>query len=453
MDGQKRSMALQLMARRVGFALLATMFVALLAFPAQARGLIRDADIEYALDRLAAPLIAAAGLNPRRIDVLVINDDRMNAFVVDDRTVFIHSGLILRLDNASELQAVIAHELAHIANGHIARRMANRQAAGTVSAIATALAAAAAAAGEAKAGSALAIGTSSAANRRFLSHTRAEEAAADASGLRYMAEAGVDPSAAYDVLDRFRGQEALSVERQDPYVRAHPLTRDRMRAVEALAAGLPKPQAADPNAAYWFLRAQGKLSAFLRAPAWTLRQVKRNDNSDVGLLRRAVALHRRPDADAAIRTIDALAAKRPNDPFIHELRGQILLESRAFAAARNAYGRAVELAPGNALILAGYGRALLTGENNRDDTRALEVLETARARDPRDPRLLRDLAVAYARTGRPALASLATAERYALLGRGEDAVLHARRAAGALPAGSPARRRADDILTAFRDAS
>ncbi|MEM1066856.1 MAG: M48 family metalloprotease [Pseudomonadota bacterium] len=423
------------------------------AAPAVARSLIRDADIEYALGRLAQPLIAAAGLNANRIDILVINDDSMNAFVVNDRAVFLHSGMILRLDTAAELQAVIAHELAHIANGHIARRMTNRRAAGTVGGIAMALGAVAAASGEAGAGAAMAVGAANSANRRFLTHTRAEEAAADASGVRFMADAGVDPTAAAKVLNRFRGQEALSVDRQDPYIRSHPLTRDRIRAVEGLAAALPVRPGGDSMADYWFARAQGKLSAFLRAPSWTLRRLGDDASSDITMMRRAVALHRQPDPDAARDAINRLVAARPEDPFVHELKGQILLESRAFGPAIAAYEQAAALAPRNALVLAGLGRALLTREDSASTRRALDVLESARARDPRDARMMRDLALAHARLGQNAMASLATAERYALLGRGTDASLHARRALGALPQGSAAWRRADDILRAFENAN
>ncbi|MEM9473823.1 MAG: M48 family metalloprotease [Pseudomonadota bacterium] len=424
-----------------------------LAVPASARSLIRDADIEYALARLAQPLIAAAGINPARITVLVINDDEMNAFVMDGRAVFLNSGLILRLNSAAELQAVIAHEVAHIANGHITRRIANRQAASTTAGIAAALGVAAVLSGDSGAATAALLGGTNSVTRRFLSHTRAEEAAADNSALRFMAEAGIDPHAMSDVLDHFRGQESLVPSRQDPYVRAHPLTRDRIRAVKGLAAALTPAKPADPNADYWFARAQGKLGAFLRAPQWTLRRVDRGDTSDVARMRRAVAYHRQSDVSAALAEIDTLVAERPNDPFYHELRGQILLENRRFSAAIQAYQRAVDLAPSNALVLAGLGQALLTQEDAASTRRALEVLETARSRDARNPRVMRDLAMAYARVGNTGMASLATAERYALLGRGRDAHLHAQRAAGALPTGSPGWRRAEDLLTAFKDAT
>ena len=77
---------------------------------------------------------------------------------------------------------------------------------------------------------------------------------------------------------------------------------------------------------------------------------------------------------------------------------------------------------------------------------ALPVLERARSRDPFDPRMLRDLATAHARLGQPGLASVAAAERYAVLGRMEDAGIHAERASAQLPRGSAGWLRAQDIL-------
>lgn len=411
---------------------------------AEARSILRDPDIEYGLKEIARPLIAAAGLSPAQVDVLVIQDDSMNAFVVDSGTIFIHSGLILRLDGADELQAVIAHELAHIANGHIVRRLGNARAASRIAAIGTALGLAAAATGNGRAGLGTALGAAASAQNAFFAHTRAEESSADAAGLRYMADAGVDPEAMVRVLDIFRGQEALAAGRRDPYVTSHPLTRDRLRDVKGRAAALKIRAADTAKTQYWFSRARGKLSAFLRSPKTTLRQVGKADTSDVALLERAVAYHRQPDPKSARAEIDRLAARRPQDPFVHELRGQILLESRDVKGAVAAYGRAAQLAPQNALILAGYGRALLAAGSDS----ALTVLQKARDRDPGDPRLLRDLAQAYARAGDNGQASLATAERYALLGRLDDAAISAGRAQGLLPRGSPGWRRADDILRA-----
>ncbi|SDI03479.1 M48 family metalloprotease [Lutimaribacter saemankumensis] len=427
----------------------ATALTVTLALPAQARGLIRDPDIEHALGELARPVLNAAGLSPGQVRIMVIDDSSLNAFIVDNRHIFIHSGMLLKLDSPAQVQAVIAHEAAHIQNGHIARRLQSAQAASSISGLGIALALAAAASGaDGRTASGLALGVAGSANRVFMSHTRAEESSADASGLRYMMRAGVDPKAFIDVLNIFRGQELLSETRQDPYARTHPLSRDRLRAVSALA-DAAKTATPPQDAAYWFARATGKLSAFTRAPAWTLRRVADSPTEDIRLMREAIAYHRKPDTRRAMAAIDRLAALRPGDPFVHELRGQILLESRQANAAVAAYKRATDLAPGNALVMGGYGRALLAAGNA---SAARSVLEQARARDFRDASILRDLAVAYAKTGDPGLASVVTAERYALLGRFDDALVHAKRAEGLVPRGSRAGLRAQDVISAAESA-
>ena len=419
----------------------------LMPVQAVAATLLRDADIEYALNRLAAPILQAAGLNPNRIRVLLIDDRTLNAFVADSDHIFIHSGLLLKLDRAAALQAVIAHEAAHIANGHLARRSANLRSARTAAGLGAILAAAAAAGGSGRAAAGLSLGAQSSAMRLFLSHTRAEEASADQSSVRYMVRAGVDPRGAVEVHDLFEGQEALNVGRQDPYMRTHPLSRERARAMEAFVNANPGPQGDSPSATYWFARAQGKLSAFTRAPNWTLRRAGDSPSADIALMREAVAHHRNSDSRRALAAIDRAIAQRPQDPFLYDLKGQILLESRQAGAAVAAYRKAASLAPGHPLILGGQGRALLASEQYGA---ALKVLEQARARDFRDARILRDLSVAYARNGQNAMASLVTAERYAVQGRLKDAGLHAKRAADLLPQGSGPWKRAQDVLRAAK---
>lgn len=422
------------------------------ALQAGAVTLIRDADLEHALSELARPILTAAGLSASNVRVLIIQDDKMNAFIVDNNHIFIHSGLVMRMKNAAMLQSVIAHEAAHIANGHIARRSQNLQRTNTITGLGIALAAAAAAAtGSGDGATALGLGVAGSARRVFMSHTRAEESAADSDGLRYMERAGVDTRGFSEVLELFRGQEVLAEQRQDPYARTHPLSRDRLRAVEAyIQARNATAGARDATAEYWFHRATGKLSAFLRAPSWTLNRAKDSATPDIALMRQAIAWHRTPDPRKAIDAIDRLAAMRPKDPFVHDLRGQILLENRQFAAAVAAYRQAAALAPQNALIQAGYGRALLAADQPKA---ALDALVTARGRDFRNQMMLRDLAVAYAKTGQDGMASLVTAERYALMGRLPDALIHANRASGLLPRGSAPFNRAQDVVFAAEAAS
>lgn len=413
--------------------------------PARAVSLLRDADIEYGLAQLADPILRAAGLSPAQVRVLVVDDSSLNAFIADTQHIFVNSGMLLKLQSARMVQAVIAHEAAHIANGHISRRAGNMRNARTATGIGMALAAAAAISGQVEAGVGIGFGTQSSVMRNFLAHTRAEEASADQSSVRTMVRAGVDPRGAVEVFDLFRGQEALSVGRQDPYVLSHPLTRDRMRAMEGFVAAYGGTLPDDPTAAYWFARVQGKLSAFLRNPNWTLRRLGDSPSHDIALMREAVAYHRQSNLPRALRAIDAAIALRPRDPFLIDLKAEILLESRKAAAAVQTYRQAAAMAPNNALILGGLGRALLASGDFRA---ALPVLEKARGRDWQDARLLRDLAVGYAKTGQPGMASAATAERYAMQGRLSDAAIHAKRAVDQLPRGSAPWQRAQDVLSA-----
>ena len=418
------------------------------AQPARAVSLIRDAEIENALAELSAPILRAAGLSPQQVRILVVDDRSLNAFVINGTAIFIHTGLLLKLESAAQLQSVIAHEAAHISNGHITRRLTNIRGARNTAAFGMVLAAAVAmSTGRGDAAAGIAAGVAGSSQRNLFAHTRSEESAADQSGTRYMLRAGADPAAALEVLEIFRGQEALSVGRQDPYASTHPLTNDRMRALRGLVAANPGTPTDQSTATYWFARAQGKLSAFTQNPSWTLGRTS-DDTSAIAQMRRAVAYHRQPDAGRAIATMEALLAANPNDAYLHELLGQILLESRQAAAAVDAYWRAVNLAPNEPLILGGYGRALLAVNTTDSNRRAVEALQRARDRDPLDGRILRDLGLAYSRAGQNGLASLATAERYALSGRMDDAALHATRAADQLPRGSTPWQRAQDVLSA-----
>lgn len=430
----------QVMAMTLGLIVLLTSTA-----PAAAVGLLRDPDIENGLRELAFPILRAAGLSPNRVKILLVNESSFNAFVIDHNTIFLNYGLILKVQRADVLQAVIAHEAAHIANGHIQRRISNLEGARTVSNLGIALALIAAAAGGGEAAAGIAAGTQSSAFRSFLAHTRAEESSADRSAANYLRLSGISVKGLVDLHRAFAGQDLLTPGNQDPYMRSHPLSRDRIRAAEAYFEAYGDQSLANPDAEYWFARIRGKISAFTRAPKWTLLRADEETHDDIRLMRQAVAHHRTHNLSQARAAIDAAIALRPDDPFYYELKGQILLESRRIDAAVGAYGKAVELAPRDPLILAGHGRALLAAKQPKA---ALEVLERARARESRDARMMRDLGLAYASTGENGMASLVTAERYALQGRTEDAELHARRAVAQLPVGSTGWQRAQDVLLA-----
>jgi predicted Zn-dependent protease len=412
---------------------------------AYAQGLIRDAEIERTLRIIAQPIVKAAGVG--RINFFVVNSNEMNAFTTGGNNIFLYTGLIRRMKSVEMLQAVIGHEVGHITGGHISQRVANIGSARTAAGLGVILGILTAAAGGGEGAIGVAAAATSIGQRNYLSFSRGQESAADQSGVRYMARAGIDPSAAIDVLNLFRGQEALSVGRQDPYAITHPLSSQRISDLRTFVAAYQGQKSTQsPNVEYWYARSLAKFNSFIGSPKGILRRLKKSDTGEIATLTRAIAYHRLPNKKKSLTAIKRLLAMRPKDPYYQELYGQILLENGNSAAAAAAYGRAVRLLPKEPQFLAGLGRAQLAKNSGSSPKTALATLKKSYARDPRNGRMLRDLGVAYAKTGNPGMASVTTAERYALASNFKQAQIHAKRAIGLLPEGTTGWRKAADIL-------
>lgn len=439
------------MAKRIllGLAFALALALATAGQVAAAGGLIRDAEIEATLKRLAYPMLRAAGINPGSVRIYIIQDSEPNAFVAGGYNLFVNTGLVTRLKTVDQLKSVLAHEIGHMAGGHTIRRDDAIGGAKGIAAVGMAAAIAATVAGSPGAGVALATGAGNAAYRTTLAYSRSEEAAADQAGLRYLIAAGGDPEATLEVLRMFRGQEALLSSSQDAYSRTHPLWSERIMLLEQKVAEAKRSSVPDPTEVYWHGRMVAKFKGFIQTPGQTLRNYPESDGSEPARLARAVAWHRQPNLKRALAEVDGLIASRPDDPYYQELRGQFLLEDGQARAAAAAYAKAVALAPKEPLLLGGYGRALLNADQ---PDQAAEVLRQAIAKDKANPEVLRDLARAEAELGDEGAASLATAERFVLEGRFNDALRQAARAQQMLPRGSPGWRQADDVITMARRA-
>ncbi|MFV0474543.1 MAG: M48 family metalloprotease [Pikeienuella sp.] len=416
---------------------------------AAAASVIRDAEIEATLQKLSAPIFRAAGLSPDSIQILILNDNALNAFVFGGRNMVFNTGLLERLEKPEELMGVMAHEAGHIVGGHLTRRQLQAQAMQGPLALGLLLSVlAGAASGDAKVGVAGAIGTQSAIQRYMMAYSRSEEAAADQAGSSYMEEAGIDPANVLSVLRIFRGQEVFQAGNIDPYASSHPLSSERLAFLEDRAArSSARGGTASADLQYWHARMRAKLEAFTDRPERTLAALESAGDPDgeMNTLRRAVAYHLLPSPPQALEAIDRLIAMRADDPYYWELKGQILFESGRGREAVKPYRRAVALAPDEPLIRGGLGRALLALGDPATDAEALATLEQATGDGASEPSLLRDLALAYGRAGEDGKAALATAERYAITGEPREALRHARRALDQLPTGSPGWLRADDI--------
>ena len=433
------------MFRRLAVLILAG--ILFLSGQAGAKTFIRDAEIEATLQKIAAPVLAAAGRGPGSIRFLIVDDRDINAYVPAPNTIVMHAGLLSRLKTVEMIQAVIAHELGHITAGHLITRQIGARNAQSVAAIGVVIAGIAASQGSDTGALAIAAGGAEAAKRSFLAHSRAEEAAADQASIRYLAKAGISPQAALDVLELVRGQEVLRPGSRDAYARTHPLTSQRIALIRDVASRTRVADIKrDPSLDYWHQRMAAKFDGFTQNPGAILRQVAADDRSEIAFYRRAIANHRMSNMTEAHQLVDALIRARPDDPYYRELKGQFHLEAGKAGEAVTHYRAALKRAPKSALIKAELARALLQFKGGNETREALSLLQSAAQTDKANPLVLQLQALAYARTGDTGRAALATAERYALTGRLRDAGINAKRAAGLLPEGTPAWKNAMDIL-------
>ena len=414
---------------------------------------IRDTEVENTIRSYATPIFEAAGLDPSAVRIYLVNDKQINAFVAGGQNLFINTGLLMLSENANQVVGVIAHEAGHIAGGHLVR-VHDALARGTAeSIVAMVLGAAAMVAGAPEVGAAVMSGGQNVALRNYLQYSRTQEASADSAAMRFLDSTQQSARGLLTFFELLSGQEALVTARQDPYLRTHPLTQDRIEALAAFVAKSPySNQPPRPEYQAEHRRMLAKLHAFLDDPTIAARRYPESDQSLEGRYARAILLHRGAHLKEALTVIDGLIAEHPNDPYFQELNGQILFESGRPKEALSPYQKAVDLLPDAPLLRVDLARVQMATEDPKLLEPAVANLRAALRTEPKRPFVWRQLAIALGRNGQEGESSLAMAEEAMLLDKRAEARFHAGRAVDELPRGSPAWLQAEDILLAAENA-
>ncbi|MGE5149159.1 MAG: M48 family metalloprotease, partial [Rhodospirillaceae bacterium] len=83
----------------------------------QRLNLVRDAEIETDIRTMMTPIWRVAGLDPTAVQIMIVQDGTLNAFVAGGQRIFINTGLLMRNERPNQLIGVLAHETGHIAGG------------------------------------------------------------------------------------------------------------------------------------------------------------------------------------------------------------------------------------------------------------------------------------------------------------------------------------------------
>lgn len=431
---------------RLARALLLVLGLAPLLAAGAARGLtiVRDVEIEEHVRAIADPLLAAAGLVPAAVDVYLVKDDRLNAFVAAGQNLFLHTGLIARTATPEQLAGVIAHEAGHIAGGHLVRQVAARDRAIGQMLLGTVLGLAAAAAGAPQLGTAIIAGGATVAQSGVLAFSRGQEQAADQAAVSLLAAERLPPRGLIEFFAVLEAQDMRIAGQGEVYRRTHPLTRDRVAFLEEQDAASPwRGRTLGPARAAAHERVRAKLDGFLGDPERVLAQW--TGEALPARIARAAASHRRGEVDAAVALARGLVEERPKDAFLHELLAQILFENGRVADSIGPYRAALGLRPDAALIRLGLARALLELPGGRATEEAATLAREATLAAPRDAGAFRTLGIAEGRLGRHGAAALALAEAAVLTGNKRDAQLHLGRARQQIGPGEPSWLRLQDL--------
>jgi len=428
--------------------------LALAVQPAAAQSVLRDAETEALLQDLVDPLAEAAGLGEGAVEVVLLSDSSINAFVAGGQRIYVHAGLIEAADDVNEVEGVLAHELGHITGGHIIRYSEGASNATKITLLSALAGVAAALAGGGEAAMAALMMGQQAAMGSFLAFTRTQEASADAAGAQYLSDAGLSGKgslAFFEKLQNLEFRHGYSQSDDAEFARTHPLSGTRMaRLREDYQADPAWNNTTDPAKQARFERIKAKLFGYQATPARTLAAFPAYMTGEPARYARAYAYHKDALIDQALSEADALLAMEPDDPYFLELKGQILLESGRPAEALAPLRRATQLTGANPLIASIFGHALLATEDPSHLDEAEQILRASVGRDRENPFAWYQLGVVHAQRGDIPRAQLASSEQQIMTGRPREALRSAQAAENALPVGSPDWIRAQDVALQAR---
>ena len=412
-----------------------------------APNIARDTEIEAILHEEMDPVFAAANMDPKRIELYVVDDPTLNAETGAGYHMIVNSGLIIQTKTPNELEGVLAHETGHMERGDVARVGEATRGVVTPMVVGLGLGLLAALAGAPDAAAALIYSGSYFGQLNGLAFSRDDESRADQAAVTYLEKAGYSAKGLVDFFDNFRYEEVFSEVRKYPYWVTHPLSDDRLEALNVRARAQPHWAAQDtPESIAHYEIMKAKIKAFFERPYQVFVDYPDTDTSFAARYARAIAWYRDLETDKAIKLIDALIVERPDDPYLYELKGQALMESARSEEAEAPLRKAVSLNPDAPLLRILLGQDLLAENDPRKVDDAIVTFNRSLIVEPDDPIPWQYLSEAYDAKGQQGMARLAAAEQNFHLGQMKDARGFAIRAREFLRRGSPEWNRATDII-------
>lgn len=346
--------------------------------------IVNDPVLNEYIDSLGHRLVANATDVKTPFTFFMIRDRNINAFAFFGGYVALHSGLFLHAQSESELASVVAHEIAHVTQRHLARSMEEqaRRSPATMAALAGSLLLAIAAP---EAGIAAITATTAGSMQGQINYTRSNEKEADRFGINTLSKAGFDVNA----MPRFFGRladEYRYASKPPPMLLTHPLPEDRITDSRARAQNYPEKRV-DPSLDYHLARARIVARyAGIEAKAaqdWFNRVEKKAAPSLQPAFQYGKALVHldNKQLDQASTILHKLIEQQPGNHFYIDAMSDLYIAQNQADKAEALLLKALKSAPNNAVISINYANSLVKQEKNAE---AIKVLQRYTHENPND---------------------------------------------------------------------
>ena len=374
-----------------------------------------DVEVRSYVQALGSRLVAASPEPTQEFTFFVLRDPTVNAFAMPGGFVAVHTGLLLAAQSESELASVLAHEIAHVTQHHIARQMAKAEQIQPL-AIAGMILAILAARANPQAAQAALLTSQAGATQAMLAYSRDFEREADRVGFQILKGAGFDVSGMPAFFERLQRATRLYENNAPAYLRTHPVTTERIADMQARVQGVPYRQRPD---APEFQLVRAKLRAANGTPEQAagyfgdLLHDHRYANEAAARYGHARALLRMRDVAGAAKEVAALRKLPDRSPMIDTLDAEVKSAAGDLEGARAVLAAARVTYPGNLALAYAYAETLQAMQRH---TEAIAVLDELARDYPHVARVRALAAKSYAALGKRFAQHRAQAEFYALQG-------------------------------------
>ena len=379
--------------------------------------LVEDPEVMFYIESLGRRLASNATDASSPFHFLTVDNSQVNAFAMPGGIVGVHSGLIVEARDEAELAAVIAHEIAHVTQRHIARMFARSRDINFTTGLAV-LAGILAASIDPQLAQAAITGGLAAGLQSQIDYTRSNEAEADRVGIQILTSSGFDPHAMADFFERMQELTRGASDAVPEYLRTHPVTLSRISDARGRADQMDG--TFDREATGEFAWMQARVRA-LSDPRRSIRVYEAGARNDLVRIYEALVAHLElGQTDAAARLLERLPERQT--PTLTRALAEVSLLRRQgnYREALNQLARLDSVYPGHPVVRQLQARTHHALGDHREAVRIVDQM--LRHQITPEPTLLRLKAEAADADGRIAVSREAMAEYFFHRGQYSEAV-------------------------------